>query len=194
MYENAATEEESIDLEQRDVRALTECMSVLEPFADASPSEYLIVSESGSEYHVDVLVGTCDCPDHEHRGAHCKHLRAAEFASGRREIPEWVDHSAIENTLGEHIDASPVFASEVEPAPDVTGEAPQRAVTDGGAVVSDSEPQGSDGQDGCPHGHPRCDGADADDERPELCPECWEEWAAYSEEETIVRAIEEVDL
>lgn len=145
-------------IETRDVRALTECMSVLGHVGRARDADglYLVVSESGSEYLVDVLGGACECPDHEHREAHCKHLRAAEFASGRREIPEWVDREEINNSLGDHIDAGPVFASAVEPEPDAIAEPtpaaakPDRTVIADGGVVAESDPQGSTDDDGRP--------------------------------------------
>lgn len=194
MQSKTSETESCIDLEPRDVRALTECMSVLDGFGDATAGEYVVVSESGSQYDIDVLVGTCTCPDHEYRGVRCKHLRGAEFASGRREIPEWVDRDAINNTLGDHIDAGPVFADAVGVGDGVTAKATERAVTDGGTVVSESEPQDEDTKAGCPYDHVDCEGVDADTERPVLCPTCWEEWAAYDEEDLIIRSIEEITL
>lgn len=122
-------------------------MSVLEGFGASEAGEYVVVSQSGSQYDVDVLTETCTCPDHEHRQNRCKHLRAVAFASGRREIPAWVDRDAIENTLGDHIEGGPVFADAVEAEDDATAEATERAVTDGGTVVSDAELLGSGVED-----------------------------------------------
>ena len=39
-----------------------------------------VVSQSGTEYLVDRREGGCTCPDHEHRGVRCKHLRRVAFA------------------------------------------------------------------------------------------------------------------
>lgn len=38
------------------------------------------------------------------------------------------------------------------------------------------------GEAGCPHGNAYCEGADSPAEKPELCFECWDEWAAYEPE------------
>lgn len=151
MSTNASGTKESIDaLDDRDIRALTRHVSVLSAFGDAEPSEYVVVGESGTERHVDVLAGTCDCPDHEHRGVRCYHLRAADFASGRRPIPAWVDRGSINNSLGAHIEDAPVFASEADAeAADVT-EATEQVMTDGGTVVSDDEPLGESEESGRP--------------------------------------------
>lgn len=127
------------DLAPRDVRALTEHMSILGRLGRAKDADglYLVVSQSGSEYLVDVLGGACECPDNEYTDNHCKHLRAVEFATGRRVIPAWADREAINNTLGDHVDETPVFASEIVGDPEPELEPTQRVATDGGtkAVV-----------------------------------------------------------
>lgn len=35
---------------------------------------YLVESESGNDYLLDVRNRQCSCPDHEYRGVSCKHL------------------------------------------------------------------------------------------------------------------------
>jgi len=76
---NTRISDESIDtdqLDERDVRALTECMTVLD--ADA-PGFYTVTTESGREYTVDARGGSCSCPDAEYRDPEggCKHVRRA---------------------------------------------------------------------------------------------------------------------
>ena len=107
----------STDLEPRDVRALTEVLTVLpdQPEVAGADELYLVVSESGSEYTVDARDGSCTCPDAVHRDATCKHQRRVAFATGERTIPAWVNAADVDDGLGEHIDggvsASPVVAA-----------------------------------------------------------------------------------
>lgn len=95
---------------------------------------------------MDARDGVCECPDHQHRDAHCKHIRAVEFAIGERPIPAWIDRDAIENSLGDHIEESPVF--ELEPEPITVADAkPEWAVmTDGGQLL-EAHTQDSSGED-----------------------------------------------
>jgi len=94
-------------LDDRDRRALTQYLTVLEDLDEARGREgvYAVVSQSGSQYHVDVDAGTCDCPDHEYRGVRCKHLRRVEFATGSRPVPTGVSSETIDEALGQHVDA-----------------------------------------------------------------------------------------
>jgi hypothetical protein len=113
MCTNDLTQLESIDT--RDARALTQYLTVLDDVGRArgAPELYLVVSESGSEYLVDTRgeEGACECADHRHRGAQCKHLRRVAFATGEREIPPWVDTDALDEQLAEHVDATPQLAA-----------------------------------------------------------------------------------
>lgn len=61
-------------------RARTEPMAVL----PAGEGWYDVVTEDRDAYAVDLLAGTCTCPDHRIRGARCKHLRrvALEVTAG----------------------------------------------------------------------------------------------------------------
>lgn len=112
IYESDAVE--SIDLEPRDVRALTECQSVLEDVGRVKNADYLylVVSQSGKEYLVDARSGACECPDSVYRnpGGGCKHYRRVMFATGARSVPAWVDASAIDAHLGEHVSSGPRVA------------------------------------------------------------------------------------
>lgn len=116
--QTAATDANCTEHDERDVRALTECISVLEDVGPAAgaPGLFLVVSQSGREYLVDDRTGTCECPDSEYRGSRCKHLRRVAFATGQRAIPADVD--GVDDLLGEHTNGSV-----------------RRAVTDGGQVV-----------------------------------------------------------
>ena len=111
-----------LDLDPRDVRALTEYLTVLDDVDRAAGDDdlYLVVSQSGREYLVDVRTGTCECADHEYRGIHCKHARRVEFATGEQAIPAGVE--GVDDRLGEHVDTEPRVAA-----------------TDGGIIVADDE-------------------------------------------------------
>ena len=90
------------DLQKRDVRALTEYMTVL----SLGGGLYSVTTQSGSEYHVDALESRCTCPDRQHNledGELCKHERRVRFATGEWNIPEWTDTEAIDSQLGEHV-------------------------------------------------------------------------------------------
>jgi len=81
----------SVELDQRDVRALSECMSVLSEGGDV----FTVVGENGDTYSVDAQEGRCTCPDNQHRGVECKHLRRVQFATGRQAIPAYVDPEGV---------------------------------------------------------------------------------------------------
>ena len=106
-------EVEGTDLEPRDVRALTEVLTVLpdQPEVAGADELYLVVSESGSEYTVDARDESCTCPDAVHRDATCKHLRRVAFATGARAVPAWVDAADVDVGLGEHTAATPRVAA-----------------------------------------------------------------------------------
>ena len=93
------------DLDAIDVRALTQYLTVLDDVGRARDAEdlYVVVSESGNQYLVDIRAGTCGCPDHRYRDRRCKHLRRVAFATGDREIPEWVDRTNVDDHLGLHV-------------------------------------------------------------------------------------------
>lgn len=89
--------------QKRIVRALTECMTALE----IAPDLYTVIGENqGPEYTVDTRVGRCTCPDATYRlddDQECKHQLRVRYATGEREIPDWVDEDAIDPLLGANI-------------------------------------------------------------------------------------------
>jgi hypothetical protein len=97
------------DLEKRDVRALTECMTVLPVGGDI----YEVVTESGTSYRVDALEGGCTCPDKQYRldDGLCKHERRLRFATGEWAIPAWADAGTIDPLLGRHTNGTPRVAA-----------------------------------------------------------------------------------
>lgn len=103
---NSAGGDTTAGLDERDVRALTEYLTVLDDLGRACGADglYLVVSQSGGEYLVDARGGACECPDHEHRGARCKHLRRVAFATGARPVPDGVD--GADPQLGLHVDGT----------------------------------------------------------------------------------------
>ena len=118
---------EGTELDKRDVRALTESMTVLLEGGDI----YTVVGQNGNgEHRVDTRESRCTCPDYEYRQPEggCKHLRRVAFATGQRPIPAWVDTSAVDPVLGEHTSGACV------------------AATDGGMVETTNTPD--DGNDG----------------------------------------------
>lgn len=90
-------------LAHRDVRALTEYMTILsdDGITNDAPGLYTVISKSERSYIVDLATGACECNDsvyHQPAGG-CKHLRRVEFTTGRRSIPEWVNQEAIDDQL-----------------------------------------------------------------------------------------------
>jgi len=122
MSTNASELENRTDLDDRDVRALTECMTVLDA---ETPGFYTVTTESGREYSVDARGGSCSCPDAEYRDPEggCKHVRRARIASGRCALPEWVDQDAVDPQLGEHVDGPVATDGGVATADDQAGSA-----------------------------------------------------------------------
>ncbi|EMA69152.1 hypothetical protein C461_03217 [Halorubrum aidingense JCM 13560] len=96
--------------DERAAKALTESMSVLDArtFSDLRDEEFLVVTPTGT-YTVDAIAETCTCPDALHRAPDegCKHQLRVAMARGERPIPGWVDCSAIDDGLGQHLSADP---------------------------------------------------------------------------------------
>lgn len=88
-------------LDERDIKALTEYMTVLEK---DTPGFYSVTTESGSEYTVDARHESCTCPDAEYRDVKCKHIRRVEYAIGRKAVPQWADKEEMDSRLGDHVD------------------------------------------------------------------------------------------
>jgi hypothetical protein len=103
----ATTADSMPQLDVRDADALTAAMTVIPTDA---PDIYLVVSDSGREYRVDARHGACECPDARHRDVTCKHQRRVAYATGQREIPEWVDDDAVDAQLGEQVRCGTEFS------------------------------------------------------------------------------------
>lgn len=107
MSDYTSAEVEGTDLEPRDVRALTEYLTVLEDAGRARGAAdlYLVVSQSGREYLVDARTDACECPDAEHRrpDGGCKHVRRVAYATGARPVPAL---DGVDEQLGAHVDGS----------------------------------------------------------------------------------------
>jgi len=128
-------------LADRDVRALTECMTVLPD----SGSIFTVVGENGQTHRVDAKEDRCTCQDYQYNlpdgdRETCKHRARLAFATGERAIPAWADLAAVDDMLGEHLDAQPRVAA-----------------TDGGIIEADDD------------GVILEDSDDSDDGRPEDC-------------------------
>lgn len=86
----------AVELETRDIRALSEAMQVVPARKlarrDVPPGAFLVVREDG-EHVVDPDLGACTCEDMEYRDPEdgCKHLRRVAFETGARSLPRWLD-------------------------------------------------------------------------------------------------------
>jgi predicted nucleic acid-binding Zn finger protein len=94
------------DIEPRTIRAATEIMTVIEE-ADAL---FLVVTESGSEYRVDLCEPACTCPDFEYRDdiQECKHIRRVRIEVGQ------VDIDALAESLADRATSVEQEAEELE--------------------------------------------------------------------------------
>jgi len=118
MSESQTNAEDSIEVESRTERALTECMTVLpdKGRADGAADLFVVVGENeNGEYLADTRTATCECPDDEYNLADkeaCKHVRRARIATGDRPVPASALDSgiSIDDTFGAQVDASPKFA------------------------------------------------------------------------------------
>ncbi|AFO57024.1 MULTISPECIES: SWIM zinc finger family protein [unclassified Natrinema] len=92
-----------------DGRALTQYLTVLEDQGRvrSCDGQYLVVSESGSEYFVDARLEACECPDYEYRDRRCKHIRRVAFATGADSVPAPFEPDDIAGELGEHVSGEP---------------------------------------------------------------------------------------
>ena len=97
--EGDGTTEISERLSDREIRALTERLVVLDRDA---PGLFTVFSEEGTEYTVDIHDGgACTCPDVEFNDPDggCKHQHAARFLAGDRDVPTWVIREEINAQL-----------------------------------------------------------------------------------------------
>ena len=84
------------EVDDRDVRAATECMIVMRE----APGLYRVWSEE-REYIVDGVGYACECADSTYRGVKCKHIRRCEFATSARDVPHGIPAEDIDPLLGE---------------------------------------------------------------------------------------------
>jgi predicted nucleic acid-binding Zn finger protein len=168
-------------LDDRDRRALTEHISVCPDVGEArgAPGLFVVVGEhGGGEYLVDTHEGACTCPDAEYNlpdgdRETCKHVAAARFATGRREIPAGVAPEAVREDLADHVDASPRFAGEAttDPAPAYTAGDASELATDGGTVLEQDVDADADEDGGARPDDCQCHPSWRDDAIP--CFACW---------------------
>jgi len=88
------------ELGERDIRALTEAMTVLDERAPAPADAaglYHVTTASGSSYTVDPDLGACECPDAEYRDATCKHVRRVRFETGARQVPPSATRAGLDD-------------------------------------------------------------------------------------------------
>ncbi|QLG49106.1 hypothetical protein [Natrinema halophilum] len=115
-YDKAA--EECIDtLDERDVRALEEYLTVTPEIGRARGADdlTLVTSQSGKEYLVDVREGVCECPDSEYRhpDGGCKHVRRARIAMGHETVDaRTLAELDVDPRLGEHANGPRVATSD----------------------------------------------------------------------------------
>ncbi|AFH22009.1 hypothetical protein OSG_eHP14_00145 [environmental Halophage eHP-14] len=129
--ETVSVDEQTLD--QRDVRALTEFMTVL---PDGGSMFTVIGENCNGEHIVDAKRNRCTCRDFEYRAGTeftaeegCKHIRRVRYSTGETAIPAYVDMDAVDDSLGDQLPNSQ----------------PRVAVTDGGAVKTDeSSDEGTD--------------------------------------------------
>jgi hypothetical protein len=90
--------EQAADLDDADIRALSEHMTVLADHGKArdAPGLYVVISEWSDGYLVDLETGSCECPHAHYRDPEggCKHVRRVQFAAGERDVPGCLDTDA----------------------------------------------------------------------------------------------------
>ena len=93
-------------LDDRDARALTEMLHAFDDVGWAADADglWLVYSADGTEHHVDLDTGACDCDDAFYRDTRCKHIRLVEFLAGERDVPAWVDRSRMHDWLRAQLD------------------------------------------------------------------------------------------
>jgi hypothetical protein len=100
-------------LADRDVRALTECMTVLPDGGNI----FTVVGENGQTHRVDAKEDRCTCEDYQYNlptddgRETCKHRARVAFASSEQAIPAWVNLGAVDDLLGEHLNVQPRVAA-----------------------------------------------------------------------------------
>jgi len=103
-------------LDERDARALTRKMTVLEDVgrAKGAPGLYVVVSDSGRAYLVNAKSEACECDDAFYNlpDGGCMHYRRVKYAIGDYRIPTGVDRNRVDPQLGEHTHGEPNFQAD----------------------------------------------------------------------------------
>jgi len=101
----------SIDLDDRDARALTEFMTVLPEGGDV----FAVIGENeNGEYLADTRTGSCECKDAKYRDPEggCKHVRRCRIATGENPVPAGaLGEITIDSTFGAQLKTSTKFAT-----------------------------------------------------------------------------------
>jgi len=99
----------------RDVRALTETMTVLDECAPAPANAdglYHVTTGSGASYVVEPELGACDCPDAQYRDAICKHILRVRYETGQVSLPDGINEDALDDQFRQFV--TPTDASTQE--------------------------------------------------------------------------------
>ena len=130
----------------RDVRALTEVMTVCNNIGRARGAAdlYIVVTQSGNEYLVDIREGACECSDAQYNlptddgRQTCKHVARITYETGMRPIPHWVERDRLDDQLlaAEHVTGEPRFVH-IDVETDVEANTAPRAIADGGETLED---------------------------------------------------------
>lgn len=84
----------------RDVRALTETMTVLNELAPAPANAgglFHVTTGSGASYVVEPRLGACECADSQYRDAICKHILRVRYEIGQQPVPDGINEAALDD-------------------------------------------------------------------------------------------------
>jgi len=101
-----------VDLDTRDIRALTEAVIVLPPRlappeADVGPGMYYVQTDA-EWYVVEPGLEACTCSDAKYRSPEggCKHVRRVRFETGERDLPSWIETDGLGHGFRMFVDES----------------------------------------------------------------------------------------
>jgi len=105
-----ATQEERIaalaQLGERDSRALTETMTVLDGCAPAPANAeglFHVTTASGSSYVVEPELAACECADNRYRDATCKHVLRVRYETGQTPLPDGINEAALDDQFRQFV-------------------------------------------------------------------------------------------
>jgi len=93
-------------LGERDYRALTETMTVLDDCARAPANAdrlYHVTTGSGASYVVEPELGACECPDAQYRDAICKHILRVRYETGQVSLPDGINEAALDDQFRQFV-------------------------------------------------------------------------------------------